>query len=385
MLSINICCTFIACGMVDDLLEYTGDEEDPFAFERYVDIWRDSPRSQAASQGYPQPSGPATPPAGSSFSRLTPQMGINALKMIPEAKIFKGADSRRADDTSLRPISAKQEGGSQSPKGHLLDLHLVRKHRKSPTGPQVGNDAKAGDSPCVSPRQNKEVGSQSPKGILVDLHMARKHRRTPSGGPAGFDLHYSKSGDSPNLSFRAGGSNKQESGSMSPKAHFLDLHLGRKHKRTPSGGQSTLESHLHKPGESPCLSSESSPRDHSPSSEKKLIVFLKSHNPFTALQNLSPSHSHRPRTQHAVTTDGDGSLDSSDPSSPCHSVDVRYPGHTRHSSDSGRRFSALQHQSAPSTPSKVLNRYSADLSGRTIRPRSIVVDGHMMEEGYWDI
>lgn len=384
---INICCTFIACGMVDDLLEYTGDEEDPFALERYVDINRDATltQTQLPTQGHTQSSGPVTSSAGPSFSRLPPQMGINALKMIPESKTLKNSESRRTEDSGTRPSSAKQEGGSQSPKTHLLDLHLCRKHKRSSSGGSGTNDhsMKSGGSPSLSPRQNKE-GSQSPKGILLDFHLARKHRRMPSGSTGAADMQHSKPGDSPNLSSRSSNV-KQEGGTQSPKGHFLDLHLNRKHKRAPSWGQGGPEPQSDKSGDSPSLSSEPQLRDHSPSSDKKIIFFLKSHNPFVALQSLSPSPSHHPRAHQNLAIDEESSLDGSNASSPSQNTNVKYPGHARHSSDTGHYFSPLQHQSAPSTPSKVLNRHSVDLSGQPVRPRSIVVHDHMMEEGFWDI
>ncbi|XP_069947453.1 hyccin isoform X2 [Cherax quadricarinatus] len=366
----------------DDLLEYSDDEEDPFALERYVDISRDATltQTQLATQGHVQSSGPSTPPVGPSFSRLPPQMGINALKMIPESKFLKNSDSRRTDDSCTRSSSTKQEGGSQSPKAHLLDLHIYRKHKRTPSGGPGANDhhsTKSGGSPGLSPRQNKE-GSQSPKGIRLDLHLARKHKRAPSSSPATFDAQHSKPGDSPNLSSRSFNV-KQEGENQSPKGNFLDLHLNRKHKRTPSGGQGGTE-FSSKPGDSPSLSAELPVRDHSPSSERKLICFLKSHNPFITLQNLSPGASHRSRLHQSTAVDEEGSLNGSGTSSPPTYIDLKYLGLSRHSSDNGQKFSPKHHQSAPSTPSKVLHRHSADK-----RPRSIVVDGHMVEETFWNI
>ncbi|KAK7083707.1 hypothetical protein SK128_005612 [Halocaridina rubra] len=382
----------------NDLLEYTGDEEDPFTLERYQDAWRDAASLQhlqnSSAQGCSHPTAPTTPPppplpptAPSFSSRLTPQMGINALKMIPEAKIFKNVDTKRNEDSCGKSQGPKLEGlGSLSPKVNLLDLHISRKHKRTASGGLAVTDiqsAKSVESPNLSPRQSRE-GSQSPKGIRLDLHLSRKHKRTPSSSHGGgFDVHHNKQFDSPNHSSRPT-SARTDAESQSPRGYFLDMHIGRKHRRSSSSGQPSSE-YAPKQMETSNISSETSPRDHSPLSEKKLIGFLKSHNPFAALQSLSPGQSHRPRNHHSATTDDECSPDQSHPSSPTYSADVNYHCHAKHSSETGRRLSSLQHQSAPSTPSKTLYRYSTDLTGRPVRPRSIVVDGEMTEEGYWNI
>lgn len=372
---INICCMFIACGMVDDLLECTGDEEDPFALERYVDVSRDPTfgHTLQSVQGHTHSPGPASQPASSSSSRHTPQMGVTALKMIPESKILKSPELRRFGDQSGRPSSAKQDTGSQSPKAHVLDLHLGRKHKRVPSGGQGTGEHtnKSCESPSMSPRQSRE-GTHSPKGIRLDLHIARKHKRSLSGSQSGSDTQNNKSGDSPSLSGRPS-SARAEGAAHSPKGNFLDIHINRRHKRSSSGGQSTVDFVCDKFGGSPATSSEQLPRESSPTSDKRFISFLKTHIPFVNSQ-AQPAGLHLQSQASARSA-----LEEEHPDIHSKNASMRHTGHIRHSSDSG------QHQSAPSTPSKMQNRHSADLSGQSLRPRSVVVDGSRIQEGLWDL
>lgn len=372
---------FIACGMVDDLLECTGDEEDPFALDRYVEVSRDPTfgHTTQPGQGHTHAPGPATPPtaaassSSSASARHTPQMGITALKMIPESKAVKSPETRRSGDSSSRPSSARQEAGSQSPKGHLLDLHLGRKHKRTPSGGQVAGEhhtSKAGESHSMSPRPGRE-GAQSPKGIFLDLHIARKHKRSLSGSEA----QHNKPGDSPNVLSRAPGGKTE---GVSSKGNFLDIHLNHRHGRFPSGGQGTADSASGKFCESPATSSEHLAKDASPTSDRRFISFLKTHIPFVSSPSQSPGINLRPQAFPCSTPEEEA------PSSSPKKGAQRQPGHVRHSSDSGR-ITALHHQSAPPTPSKMQNRHSADLSAPPLRPRSIVVDGSRIQEGLWDL
>lgn len=372
---------FIACGMVDDLLECTGDEEDPFALDRYVDVSRDPTFGHTLQpiQGHTHSPGPASQPASSSSSRHTPQMGVTALKMIPESKVLKSPESRRFGDPSCRPSTARQETGSQSPKTHLLDLHLGRKHKRMPSGGQGTGEHmnKSSESPSMSPRQNRE-GPQSPKGIRLDLHIARKHKRSLSGSQSASEAQHNKSGDSPNLSCRPS-SARAEGATHSPKGNFLDIHISHRHKRSSSGGQGTVDFVSDKFGDSPATSSEQLPRDSSPTSDKRFISFLKTHIPFVNSQAHSTGLNLRFQASPSNAPEEEA------PDFPSKSVSMRHSGHVRHSSDSGQRGITLQHQSAPSTPSKVQNRHSADLSGHPLRPHSVVVDGSRVQEGLWDL
>lgn len=371
---------FIACGMVDDLLECTGNEEDPFALDRYVDVSRDPSfgHTTQPSQGHTHAPGPAAQPAASSSStRHTPQMGVTALKMIPESKIAKSPETRRSGDVSSRSSSAKQETASQSPKGHLLDLHLGRKHKRTPSGGQGMGEHftnKPGESPSMSPRPGRD-GAQSPKGIRLDLHIARKHRRSLSGTQAGSEAQHSKPGDSPNMPSRAS-SGKAEG--ASPKGNFLDIHINHRHGRFSSGRQGTGDPASDKFCESPATSSEQLARDTSPTSDRRFISFLKTHIPFVSSPAQSPGINLRPQAFPNSASEEEA------PITPPKCGTMRHSGHVRHSSDSGRT-TALHHQSAPPTPSKMQNRHSADLSVPPLRPRSIVVDGSRVQEGLWDL
>lgn len=362
--------------MVDDLLECTGDEEDPFALDRYVDVSRDPTfgHTTQPSQGHTHASGPATQPtAASSSPRLTPQMGVTALKMIPESKAIKSPETRRSGDSGSRPASAKQEAVSQSPKGHLLDLHLGRKHKRTPSGSQcVGehHTNKSGESPNMSPRQGKE-GAQSPKGIRLDLHITRRHKRSLSCTQAGSEAQHSKAGDSPNMTARVPSGRTE---GASPKGNFLDIHGNHRHDRFSSGGQGTVDSAIDRFCESPATSSEQLAKDASPTSDRKFLSFLKTHIPFVSSPAQSPGINLR--CQGFPNTTPEEEAPRSGP--------LRHSGHVRHSSDLGRT-TAFHHQSAPPTPSKMQNRLSADLSGPPQRPSSIVVDGNRVQEGLWDL
>ena len=355
--------------MVDDLLECTGDEEDPFALDRYVDVSRDPTfgHTLQASQGHTHSPGPPSQPVTSSSSRHTPQMGVTALKMIPESKVLKSPECRRFSD---RPSSGKQEAGSQSPKSHLLDLHMGRKHKRVPSGGQGTGEHmnKCNESPSMSPRLNRE-GGQSPKGIRLDF--SRKHKRSLS------ETQHNKLGDSPNLSSRPS-SARVEGASHSPKGNFLDIHINHRHKRSSSGGQGAVDYIADKLGVSPATSSEQLPRDSSPTSDKRFISFLKTHIPFVNSQIQSTVNS-RPQNS------SNSAAEEEAPDTPPKGVSMRHSGHVRHSSESAERGTGQQHQSAPSTPSKVVNRHSADLSGQSLRPHSVVVDGHRLQEGLWDL
>lgn len=371
---------FIACGMVDDLLECTGDEEDPFALDRYVDVSRDPTfgHTTQSSQGHTHAPGPtAQSTASSSSTRHTPQMGITALKMIPESKVVKSPETRRSGDSGSRPSSARQETGSQSPKGHLLDLHLSRRHKRTPSGGQgVGehHTNKPGESPSMSPRPGRE-GAQSPKGILLDLHIGRKHKRSLSGSQAVSEAQHNKPGDSPIIPTKVPGGKAE---GVSPKGNFLDIHINHRHGRFSSGGQGTADNALGKFCESPATSSEQLARDASPTSDRRFISFLKTHIPFVSSPVQSPGINLRPQA-FPNSAPEEETLNTSPKSG-----SLRHQGHVRHSSDSGR-ITALHHQSAPPTPSKMQNRHSADLSAPPLRPRSIVVDGSRVQEGLWDL
>ncbi|MPC38816.1 hypothetical protein E2C01_032332 [Portunus trituberculatus] len=367
--------------MVDDLLECTGDEEDPFALDRYVDVSRDPTfgHTLQPSQGHTHSPGPASQPAtSSSSSRHTPQMGVTALKMIPESKVLKSPESRRFGDSGSRSSSGKQESGSQSPKTHLLDLHLGRRHKRVPSGGQGSGEHanKSSESPNMSPRQNRE-GAQSPKGIRLDLHITRKHKRSLSGSQSGSETQHNKVGDSPNLSSRPS-SARVEGSTHSPKANFLDIHLNHRHKRSSSGGQGMVDFVSDKFGDSPATSTELLTKDTSPTSDKRFISFLKTHIPFVSSQTQSAGLNFRSQASPSSAPEEEA------PDAPPKSVSTRHSGHVRHSSESGPG-QTLHHQSAPSTPSKMANRHSADLSGPPLRPRSVVVDGNRFQEDLWDL
>ncbi|KAK3862587.1 hypothetical protein Pcinc_022926 [Petrolisthes cinctipes] len=350
--------------MVDDLLEYTGEEDDPFALERYMDPTL--PHTLPSAQS----SGPATPPL-SGQARLTPQMGVTALRMIPEAKTVRQAE----------------EAGTSSPKTHLLDLHhLTRRHKRSSSSGGPGAPDSRAESPVPTPRSSGREGSQSPKGIRLDLHLARRHKRTTSGSPG---VSAAGAGESPGPPSRPA-SARVETGTQSPKAnHFIDLHLNRKHKRSSSGGQGMGDPPFTLGTDSPPATDQQ--HENSPSnSDKKIIFFLKSHNPFSNRPGLNPHNAHtRSRASPVLGNDDDGSMGgsrgSSRASSPSRSNYFRYPGQAqRHSYDLGQPR-LPQQQSAPPTPSKVLSHHSGDLATRPARPRSIVADGRSGQEEYWDL
>ena len=281
---------FIACGMIDDLLEYCDGEEDPFSAQRYVEALREvSPRSS----GPPSHQNSCTLSFNDGLSllpRATPQMGINALKKSPEIlmKSLKRGESRDDQVSSKSPIN---------------------------------------------------VGGQNLKGLgKLDLHMPRRHKRTPSESPA----EPSKGDDKIFVS------------------HQLD-------EEKPINANNNREKNATSPRETD-----------SPVNEKKIIGFLKSRMPFSALQNLSPSH----RQRQDSNAHGGPFLESSGPSSPnlTYMQDKKYQTHSRNHSDYGRRFSAFQ--SAPPSPSKALNRHSAEI---TCRPQFIMTEGEDFDEDFWKI
>ncbi|KAG0729807.1 hypothetical protein GWK47_029592 [Chionoecetes opilio] len=345
----------------DDLLESTGEEEDPFALDRYVEVIRDPTFGHTTQHTQGHTHTPGT--ASASASRHTPQMGVTALKMIPESKVLKTPESRRSAEPGGRPSSARRDsGGSPSPKG-LLDLHhLGRRHKRS------------GESPGMSPRLGRE-GAQSPKGIRLDLHLTRKHKRSSSGSQTQAEAQHGKAGDSPNLSCRPASARVE---GAPPKGNFLDIHINHRHKRSSSGGQGTGDFVPDKFGDSPAISSEQLPRDSSPTSDKRFISFLKTHIPFVGSQAQSAGPS--PRAPACPSP----APEEAAPDAPAKGVATRHQGHIRHYSDCGQTAASLQ-QSAPATPSKAHNRHSADLSGHALRHHTVVVDGNRLQERLWEL